>query len=619
MVSNGPSFSSPPVTPNTNAGPAPSPTPTTTPPPPVSVSTVNYSQAPPPFQPKSSYDPTEIIGNLPKFLQELSPPEQNKLLSYLFTTDILDQLFKTLDQAPSKDAFHSLTNTLFKNGNMSQMSGNNAALSDTVKAAMKDSIQEIMVQILVQGKNGASSSTDAPLTLTIPNQGFALGQDPASDPMAKTPFPPNLTALIGEAATAAIKGFVMANMPTAGTQGQLQGQVSTGLQSQTPQQIQFQLKLENLLSELLTLNLSNSSEPNIEVMVPTQPDPAGFPKAVAELQQKLHTLIGEFATLGQFAKDEHLDIGQLQKMLAVPQEMLAHLKSMTSDDQTSYTLMKTWVDNSRAIETAIAQRGIDRQHARYEFLQSLVMLPIASANADMMAEQRQKQLIFDQILLSVPNLLNFYKVKDAVEALAANLKSQGGQRLIKHKVLLFNAAREVVIVALGKPNPEYNDVGIFHEHLRHLAIKMTEVMPDSAPAMSLEQMELISFLLKDAFEAIKADDPYRFVDILKRHPRTMLYFMVVDSPLCDDMRFPNLPVILRGEIQPQELNVHVTKLLAVMKKFEKMSEFLKYQPRVLEKLLYETKNDPSSEATKDTLKIVQKAVADCTDFVDLEE
>lgn len=561
----------------------------------------------------------DIINNLPSFLQDLTPDDQTKLLSYLFSTNILDAIFSTLDQSPSKDAFNALVDTLFKNGNLSQLGGSNNALSDTVKDAMKDSLQKSIMQLLVQGKGNAEDAGNAPLTLTIPNQDATSAQT--------QPFSQNLATLLGSATTEVIKNFLAANMPTTAllAQNPDSPNPATGLggtlQSQTPQQVQFQQQLEDLVSQLLTLNLSNPTDGDsagIQVLVPTNPDPSGMPKALTDLQQKLQNLVAEFATLNQFIKDEKLDAGQLQKFLDVPQQLMMQLKTMQMDDQ-SYLMMKTWVDNSKAIETAIAARGIDRQHTRLEFLQTLALTPVGTATADMMADKQQKQIIFDQIMMGIPNLLNFYKVKDAVEALAAQLKGKNAANLLKHKVLIFNAAREVIIVANGKPTPEYNDVGVFHGQLKLLATKLKELLPASAESMNLEEMELISFELKNGFEAVKVDEPHRFSEIMKRHPRTTLYFLIIDSPLCDDISYPALPMNLRGEIGPRELEQHLSRITTVVHKFEKMTEFLKNQPRMLEHIINETRADPSSDVTKNSLKIVHKAIADCTDYLDLEE
>ncbi len=535
-------------------------------------------------------DMAQIIRDLPSLLSSLSPDEQYQFLQLIFSSNILNSMFNSLNNPQVQSAFNALVGASYDSGLLSQIAPDDAVLSEDQQGALKDALQSKIVQNL--------SQLD---TTTIPanqEQGQEIPQD-ASTLQLTVPLSDKNTM---SQATANL----VAKALTSGVDTYFAPMSSTG-QTITPQQAMAQ----DILTTLLAMQLTEPHGGKAHINIPTQQT------TTEQLTQQLNQISDELTHLGQTATNENWNMTGLKNFITVPTELLTLLKSVLPDDSATTNYIKTWIANSPAVTNAILTRANETYQEKFDFLKTMLTASTAQLPQAMVKEQQMRQQLFDQILMQAPALLNVFKLKDMVAIFGDNIKQKHAALLFAFKRMVYNAAHEIIIVANGKPTFEYTDVGEFHRELPILAHKLEVMLPKSAEELDFDTMQVISKQITLTFTYIKENEPSRVYDILKRHPRTLLYFLAIDSPITANLQFPRTQSF--GDTKDAvALNTHFKRILDIVKKFEKNSEFLKHQPKVLEAFIDEAKYDPTGEITKTSLDIIHKAVADCSGFIDLE-
>lgn len=654
-----------PLSPLPTNAPAPAPTPAPAPAPSGGSFATTQGQVVSPIQngvitgQMSPENMTQLIRDIPNFLKALPPDEQSKFLQMLMNSDILGKMFGALDDPHTRDSFKAVVRSLFDNGLLSQVAPDKAVLSEETQGALKDALQQKLVQTLVDvsknllpktaeqpdskqsttttpdsttsNTNTANTSTPKPTnTATTTPQNitpqdapealvaatFATASEPEGQTLAKlnipvsqpgTPnqMPESVASLVANTVTSALQQF-MASGTTPASAANPQAAVNTPA-----------TQVATLLTSLIALGIQTTPGGSLQLAIPAKSDAAGFQTQVTQLTQQLNQISQQFSKLGEVATQDKWNIGALQNFVSVPANLLGMLKSIQPEDTTTTNMLKTWVDNSGIINAAILNKANETFRDKFEFLKTIVLSSFAATPAATLKEQQIRQQMFDHTLNQAPALLNVFKLKDMVGVFEEDIKRKHSSLLYTFKRMLFNAAHEVVIVAAGKPTFEYNDVGIFHEQLKFLAERIVHVLPKASDELDFDLMEVISNDITHTFKYIKDHEPYRMKDIFKRHPRTLLYLLCVDSPITEDVTFPRSESL--GDTRDStSLNMHFMRIMNVVKKFEKHSEFLKFQPKVLEAFIEEAKYDPTSDITKTSLNIVHKAVAECSGFIDLD-
>ncbi len=575
----------------------------------------------------SNENMSQLIHEIPNILSGLSPDEQDKFLQLIMSSDIMNAMFTDLGRPQTRDSLNLLVKSLYDSGLLSQVAPDSAVLSEEAQGALKDALQQKLVQTLFQlntnlppqtanqlpgsqnAPQTASQQTNANANPTAANTTAETGGDslltlnlPVSQPGTANQMPQAVASLMADSFTGALQQFF------AGTANQTQANAT-----QNP----LTSQMSTLLSSLISLGITTTPGGTLPIMIPAKSDAAGFQSQISMLTEQLNQVSQQLSQLGNLAESEHVNIGPLQNFITVPQTLLTMLKSIQPDDTTTTNLLKSWVDNSGIINSAILNRANETFRDKFDFLKTIVFASLTAPPAAMVKEQQIRQQAFDQILLAAPALLNIFKLKDMVGVYGDEIKRKHAGLLFKFKRMLYNAAHEITIVSAGKPTFEYNEVGVFHPELEFLAQKIELLLPEAADELSFEMMEVISNEITHTFKFIKENEPHRINDILKRHPRTLLYLLCIDSPVTHDLRFPRTES-LGPDRDPTVLNAHFMRIMNIVKKFEKNSEFLKYQPKVLEAFVDEAKYDPTSDITKTSLDIVHKAVAECSGFIDLD-
>lgn len=674
-----------PLSPITTPTPAPTAAPTNTPdgssftaPPgqvttPIAPGIVN-GQIPPENIP-------QLIHDIPSLLRGLSPEEQDKFLQLLMSSDILDAIFATLDNPKSRDSLNAVVRSLFDHGLMSQVAPDKAVLPEEAQGALKDALQQKLVQTLIAVSGNlptktASSPSDTTMAKNSPQTQTAptvTTEETNQTTKANTPATSNLANTTERSQTAAPTTSQTVSTPTSQPQPATNTTVQVTLQpteqlptklnipvsqpgmpNQMPESVasliatsvtgalqqffspaattpgattnpqatlnQPATQVAALLTSLIALGITATPEGTLQLSVPTKTDASGAQNQHSQLAQQLNQISQQFTQLGDLAVQDKWNVGTLQNFVSVPATLLALLKSIQPDDTTTMNMLKTWVDNSDIVNNALLTKANETFRDKFEFLKTVVASSFAAtpATATLAKEQQIRQQVFEQTLLQAPALLNVFKLKDTVGVFEDDIQRKQATLLFAFKRMLFNAAHEITVVAAGNPTFEYTEVGVFHEQLPSLAERIALTLPPAADELDFDLMELISRDITFIFTYIQEHEPHRIKDILKRHPRTLLYLLCIDSPITQDYTFPRTES-LGNIIDSTTLNMHFMRIMNVIKKFEKNSEFLKYQPKVLEAFVDEAKYNPTSDITKTSLNIIHKAVAECSGFIDLDD
>ncbi len=553
----------------------------------------------------------QFINDLPNMIKGLLPNDQNAFMQLLMTSDIINSLFTNLDNPESKEVVNKLVNTLFDSGLLSQVANDQAVVSEQTQTALKDPLQSKLVQTVLDTNNQFTAKNLDPSQIATAS---GDGGDtllplniPISQPGTQNQMPQSVATLLADSITNALQ-LVYTGTPEQATQNP--ATTTQTLNTATTM-------LQSLVSNLIALQIANTPGSTVQLLLPTKPDAAGFQTQVDQLSQQLTKVNQEFTKLGEVATEQKWDLGPLKNFLSAPQTLLTQLKSIQPDDTGTFLFIKTFVANSDAVQNAVLTRANETYSNKFEFLKTALFATVAQAPATMVKEQEIRQQQFNQVLQQAPALVNVFKLKDMVGIFEDDVKKKHAALLFAFKRMLFNAAHEIQIVAAGKPTFDYNEVGIFHDLLEPLAQRIEVMLPASAEELSFELMEVISNDIILTFRYIHENEPHKLNDILKRHPRTLLYLRSIESPITYDIQFPRTESL--GMLpDAATLNLHFQRIMSVVKKFEKNSEFLKFQPKVLEAFVDEAKYDPQSTITKNSLDIVHKAIADSSGFIDLE-
>jgi len=576
---------------------------------------VQQQPTPPPAQQQTTVSPflsqvltgqiapenmNQLIQDIPNIMSGLSPDEQDKFLALLMSSDILDAMFADLGKPQTKESLNEVVKQLYDSGMLNQIAPDKAVLSEEAQGALKDALQQKLAQSLLDLGGGSKTSasqvaTDSPeSSKTSDSNPNKMLNVPVSQAGVPNSLPQSVASLVANSLTSALAQHFNPNM-------QQQGTTPTAAQNQMTQ----------VLTQLVALGITNTPSGNFQLAIPPKADPA----ALQTLTQQLTQISEEFTKLGDMASKDNWKIGTLANFIQVPQTLLTLLKNIQPDDTTTTNFMQTWVENSNVITNNILARANETFREKFDFLKTMLLSTLPQLPAAMAKEQQVRQQMFEQVYMQAPALLNVFKLKDMVAVFGDDVQKKYAALLFRFKRMLFNAANEIVIVAKGKPTFDYNEVGIFHPELEILAHKLETLLPKSADELSFEMMEVVSQEIILTLNYIEENDPRRIPEILKRHPRTLLYLLCTGSSITRNINFPRTPEL---NFDPTLLAAHFQRVHNLVKKFQKNGEFLKYQPHVLEAFIDEAKYDPTSEITKTSLDIIHKAVADSSGFIDLD-
>ncbi len=540
----------------------------------------------------------QLIQNIPNIMSGLSPDEQDKFLQLLMSSDILNAMFADLGRPQTKDSFTTIVKQLFDSGMLNQVAQDKAVLPEEAQGALKDALQQKLVQSLVDLGAQMPKAQAEETASDNPNKMLNV---PVSQPGVPNSLPQSVASLIANSLTQALAQ----NFSSSGVGGGIMNPQTAATPTQAQNQVQ------QLLTELITLGITNTPSGNFQLVVPPKLDPSSMQNLVAQLS----LISEEFTKLGDMTSEQNLKIGTLSNFIQAPQTLLTLLKSIQPDDTTTPSLIKTWVDNASIAQNSILTRANDVYRDKFEFLKTMLLSTLPQLPSAVAKEQQIRQQLFEQVYVQAPALLNVFKLKDMVGVFGDDMERKYAALLFKFKRMLYNAAHEIVIVANGKPTFDYTEVGIFHPELAILAHKLETLLPESAEELTFEMMEVISQEIILTFNYIQEREERKIPEILKRHPRTLLYFLSIDSPIAKSINFPRSPEL---KVDPTLLASHIQRVISIIKKYQKNAEFAKYQPKVLEAFVDEAKYDPTSEITKHSLDIIHKAVADSSSFIDLE-
>ncbi|MBS0635139.1 MAG: hypothetical protein JSR37_06730 [Verrucomicrobia bacterium] len=573
---------------------------------------------------------TQLIHDIPNIMSGLSPDEQDKFLQLLMSSDILNAMFSDLEKPETRKSFDTLVKSLFETGMLSQVAPDKAVLPEDQQTALKDALQQKLVQTLQQqtpnppqkGAQDSRAQGSSPQDSGVVATGTQTADTPPTTSTLNIPvaqkgaqneMPEGMQTLVAGTVTDALQEFFSSGIVTTSTPNS-----NATTNTTTPQTAQQQATLPNQIADfvksLISLGIQTTPQGALQLAVPLTPQQ---PANLQTLTQQLNQISEQFTKLGNLSSQENWDIGPLNNFVSVPATLLTMLKSIQPDDTTTTNMLKTWVDNSEIVNTAILNRANDVYKEKFEFIKTIMLSSATQLPQTAVKEQQMRQQMFEQVLMAAPALLNVFKLKDMVGVFEDDVKRKHAAILFRYKRMLYNAAHEIVVVASGKPTFEYNDVGVFHRELPILAHKIELMLPESAEALDFDLMEVIARDIGHTFTYIKEEAPRQLNDIMKRHPRTLLYLRASDSPITQDIMFPRAEA-LGVQNDPLLLNQHFLRIMNVVKSFQKNSEFLKFQPKVLEAFIDEAKYDPTSLITKTSLDIVHKAVADSSGFIDLE-
>jgi hypothetical protein len=473
---------------------------------------------------------------------------------------------------------------------------------------------------------GDASTTAANTTTNTATAGVALMTTTAGQ--AST-TPTTEEALMSMMATTTTGAALMTMMPTTTTGEALMPETSTQtLPPQTLQSQTLQPQIQDLLANLFATGIATADNLPTAIIIPQAVNPEIFKENFPQLKQQL---LDQFAEISQQINSlvaqtqEDLPRGSTaQNFIVACQQITTLATQLQQNDQGfMFNMLNTMAANSKIMENSILHQVFDSFQDKADFLKNFLSASIttgagAAAVALAQSSPEMKMQMLNQMLAEFPNLLNIPVVKQLLGEIAGGVKSQSAAKLLQYQKLLLNAAKEIKTVARGSLTDEYTSVSLLHPALEALAdiIELTN-LPIRPEDLSLEQMESLTHDITFNLETIKLDNSAFFYDMLSKHPRTVLFLAYIDSNLLDGYR---LPMVTKSilEADRRELEQHLERILNVIHKFEKSVEFLKFQPRVLELLIHEAKYDPTLDITRHSLKIVNKAIADYSSFIDLD-
>lgn len=573
----------------------------------------------------------KIIDLLPQLFESLEPEQKGPAVDFItMAREILDALFSSEDPAMKK-VLDSFMKEIFTGGKLSQFVAKESvkepiksqgqglqseqtgtqegtstpttslptSIKNTLIANLKEQIKQTLIQTAENPEQPQSAGSEKPMQkadeLTLKLPAGLISEDVPENAQSQT------AELVATSTTEAIAEFLTQNFPElADAQETSKNELKDALTTIIDAQV-MQTDPESNPEVLISIKPDNEAEtPSLSLAKPQEDE-------LSKMQEN-------------FAKIANMDIAAknqtLQKYLQIPEKLQNLLTNLKPEDQAAFLLLKTAIANLPTLQLAVLRELYEKFQDKFEFLKPALTATFAEKMIDeakqaQKQEQMQKLQEMEQILLNVPALLNTFVLNDLKSDLEDDLEKSGSSALYLHKFLLFNAAHEVITIASGNPTAEYSTVGLMHEQLGKLSQKLQEALPKNPEGFKIEQMENVTDEIKRHFSLILMDGVHTESEILKRHPRTLLYLLFIRSPLADEFRHRSFALSISQDS-------YFDDVLNLVHHYEDREGFAKYQPHVLERFVYEAKNDTSSDLSKNRLKIVHRALTECADFIDLE-
>jgi len=338
---------------------------------------------------------------------------------------------------------------------------------------------------------------------------------------------------------------------------------------------------------------------NLQIAVPqyTQTTPQAIKQALQETK-------AEFAALFAVAESDALDTTPIAAFRGLPEQALALLNQTTQVEKNWVAaLLGIFVANRQIVHTALLARPYEELKARRvdvrERWEREVTVPFTE-------EEEKKLALIDQLLICPPILANYLIIKQLLNDLEDRLKEEKDKTLSLAKLLLCHACFEVRQIASGKPNHEYQHVGLMHSELERLVKKIEPALPKKPQELTSQNATLLTNALYEHLSNIKQENPSTLSIILKSHPRLLLYLLYSHSPALVDISIPFIPTIS-------------VALNEVFRRLGELTGFSRFQPQVLKAFLEQSKKEPSSELSKCQLRVIYKAINEMLAMLDRKE
>lgn len=496
----------------------------------------------------------------------------------------------------------ALSKQLYNNGMLSKVieSAGNAVMQYVeAKTVIQGAIQEQMVQELKTIRDDLK-----PLVTVLPGGTAQMKIPPSMQlPSMTGQLMPGVSPQTAQA---------MTRLVTQSAAGALQEFLAPGL---TTPLTEAQNKAQNWVTQLIALKINTANAKEVQVVIPQEALTSNMSMqqlnvAKQSIMAALQQTHEEFQLLFKTAEKMGLNTAVINAFKFAPQQALALMRNIPfTESSLVLAFLGVWVANKKTVETALMQQPFDLMTLRRDAIKA-VIATLTDMTGRPLLGQDQKFSLIEQLLNAMPSILNYTTIGQLLSELEAEAQALARNVAIQ-RMLLLQAAKEIIIIASGHPNPYYQSVGVLHEELDILANKLMLMLPKQPQEITDRlHLELVREI-RDALQAVKMDNPRLFRDVLRYHPRNFVFLIYTDSPLIEDLLLPKVPEAIFTEEK-------LTLFSLMLEKLSEMPEFTKYQPKVLVKIVQEGKGDLSQALSKDFVKVAYYAATECISLLKAE-
>lgn len=359
-------------------------------------------------------------------------------------------------------------------------------------------------------------------------------------------------------------------------------------------------KAQNIVASLIAMKLDASKESEMQLVIPKESMASNIPtqqllltkQSMMAALEEAHQQYQAYTTIAQ---QHGLEASKINVLRFGAEQALALVRNIPyTESSLVIAYVGVWLANRKTVETALMQYPLDQLTARRDSIKAVIQT-LTDMTGRPLLGQDQKFAMLEQLLSAMPSLLNITIISQMLTDLE-NEAQEMARRVALQKNLLFYAAKEIVQIASRRPTAYYHAVGFLHEQLDIVANKLQLMLPKKALEVTDLVYKALFKEIRTALSAVLEENPGLFRDVLRYHPRLFLFFVYIDSPLIEDVKFPTIPEALYT-------NEGLMIFEEVINKLAVMAEFQKYHPRVLLLMLSEAKGDLSQAVSKNALKV----------------
>lgn len=359
-------------------------------------------------------------------------------------------------------------------------------------------------------------------------------------------------------------------------------------------------KAQNIVASLIAMKIDASQESEMQLVIPKEAMASNIPAQQLTLtKQSMMAAIEEahqqYQAYSKIAQQHGLETSKINVLRFGAEQALALVRNIPyTESSLVIAYVGVWLANRKSVEATLMQYPLDQLAARRDSIKAVIQT-LTDMTGRPLLGQDQKFAMLEQLLSAMPSLLNITIISQMLTDLE-NEAQEMARRLALQKNLLFYAAKEIVQIASRRPTAYYHAVGLLHEQLDVAANKLQLMLPKKALEVTDLLYKALFQEIRVALSAVLEENPGLFREVLRYHPRLFLFFVYVDSPLIEDVKFPTMPEALYTN-EGLALFEEVTNRLAMMAAFQK------YHPKVLLLMLSEAKGDLSQAVSKNALKV----------------